>query len=57
MQIKTDDQLDIAIARIGELLKLWKLTPEENKELEEISDAVWEYEERTDILNRNYRIV
>jgi len=67
MKIENDDQLDAAIARVDELLKFvgtnengadWStLTQEQAEELEEVSDAIEEYEDRTDILNRNYRIV
>lgn len=66
MRIETDDQLDVAIARVDELLKFvgtndngadWStLTQEQAEELEEFSNAIEEYEERTDILNRDYRI-
>lgn len=67
MKIENDDQLDVAIAKVDELLKLvgtnengadWStLTQEQAKELEDVSNAIEEYEDRTDILNRNYKIV
>jgi hypothetical protein len=55
MKIETDDELDVAVARVDELL-IYRSTPEEEQELEELSDAIYEFEKRTDILNRNYRI-
>lgn len=67
IKIENDDQLDAAIARVDELLKFvgtndngadWStLTQEQAKELEELSDAIEKFEGRTDILNRDYRIV
>jgi hypothetical protein len=66
MKIENDDQLDAAIARVDELLKyvgtnengadMSTLTQEQAEELEELSDAIEEYEDWTDILNRDYRI-
>ena len=60
MKIETDDQLDIAIARVDEILKVNdsfdRMSMEEAKELNELSDAIEEYEDRTDILNRDYKI-
>ena len=52
-KLETDDQNDMAIAFIDEYLHANDM---DNPELHKLSDLVWEFEERTDILNRNFRI-
>ena len=48
-RLENDDQLSDAIMYIDENLAVNDM---ENPELEKLSDLVYEYEERTDILNR-----
>ena len=52
-RLETDDQNDLAVAFIDEYLKANDM---DNPELDKLSDLVWEFEERTDILNREFRI-
>ncbi len=52
-RLETDDQNDIAIAFIDEYLDANDM---DNPELEKLSDLVYEFEERTDIMNRKFRI-
>lgn len=52
--LQNDDQLDDAIKYIDEHFRSGKSI--DDPELEKLGDLVWEYEERTDILNRKHRI-
>ena len=52
LTIDNDKELDRAINEIDELLKKGNLSPQDSYRLRRLSDAVYEYEERTDILNR-----
>jgi len=54
LYLENDDQLDEAIAFIDEHFKRGKSM--DDPDLLKLTDLIWEYEERTDILNRNYRI-
>lgn len=49
-----DDQLDDAIKYIDDHFRSGGSM--EDPALIKLTDLVWEYEERTDILNRNHRI-
>ncbi len=44
LKIKNDAELEAATARVWELLKIHR-TEDEEKELEELSDDIWQYEE------------
>jgi antitoxin component HigA of HigAB toxin-antitoxin module len=50
MKINTDAELDKAIAEVDRLIDAG--TDENDPRLNELSDAIEEYESRTDILNR-----
>jgi antitoxin component HigA of HigAB toxin-antitoxin module len=52
-RLENDDQNDQAIKYIDKYLKKNDM---DNPELEKLSKLVWEFEERTDILNRDFRI-
>ena len=52
-KLETDDQNEMAIAWIDEYLTANDM---DNPELDKLSDLVWEFEERTDIMNREFRI-
>lgn len=52
-RLENDDQNDIAIAWIDEYLDANDI---DNPELNKLADLVWEFEERTDILNRDFKI-
>lgn len=52
-KLENDDQLDFAIKYVDEYLDSNDVN---NPELDKLSDLIYEYEERTDILNRNFRI-
>ena len=52
-RLENDDQNDQAIKYIDKYLKNNDM---DNPELEKLSELVWEFEERTDILNRDFRI-
>ena len=58
MRIETDQELNRIITRVDDLIdKAYKgkgrnLSLEEQNELDKLSDAIEEYENRTDILNR-----
>ncbi len=52
LTIDNDKELDRAINEIDELLKKRDLSTQDSYRLRRLSDAVYEYEERTDILNR-----
>lgn len=52
-KLETDDQNDMAIDWIDEYLYANDMY---NPELEKLSDLVWEFEERTDILHRKFHI-
>lgn len=52
-RLENDDQNDQAIKYIDKYLKKNDM---DNPELDKLSELVWEFEERTDILNRDFRI-
>jgi antitoxin component HigA of HigAB toxin-antitoxin module len=52
-RLETDDQNDMAIAFIDEYLDANDM---DNPELEKLSNLVYEFEERTDIMNRKFKI-
>jgi hypothetical protein len=54
LYLNNDDQLDEAIAFIDEHFK--KCKSMDDPDLLKLTDLIWEYEERTDILNRKFRI-
>jgi antitoxin component HigA of HigAB toxin-antitoxin module len=57
-KIENDQQLDEAVDLLDEYImdKFDTLNATELKELEILSDLIYEYEEHTDILNRPYEI-
>lgn len=55
-RLETDAQLDMAIAYLNRLLGTVNNLPTYKKKqelIDKLSDLIWEYEERTDILNPN----
>lgn len=52
-RLETDDQNDMAVAFINEYLHANDM---DNPKLDKLVDLVWEFEERIDILNRDFRI-